>query len=199
MYIIREGKREKQSTKGFQVNKIVDFLMNASGCSFANVTTETDPINHTKANDAAFAVLFGSHESIKKIGNRNVSIGNTYEDAVNNRLDKVGEESTFVVDTQSRAWSEKVTNGLVRHKTSGEYYLEYYYLNANESTCEFVWENGDSLTEAELALVKPLFKKPSVSKKQEEAGLDKKDQVKVNLVKIENVRCLKAFGETIYN
>lgn len=191
--------REKQSTKGFQVNKIVDFLLNTSGCSFAHVVTETDPINHTKKNDADFAILFPSHSGIKKIGKRNVSIGNSYETAVNNRLDKVGEESTFVVDTQSRAWSEKIKDGLVRHKTTGEYYLEYYYLNANESTYVYVWENDFHLTEEELAMAKTLFKKSYSSKKQEEAGLDKKDQVKVNLVKIENVLEISAFGKTVYN
>jgi hypothetical protein len=178
---------------------IVNFLMNASGCSFANVVTETDPINHTKKNDATFSELFPGRVSIKKIGLRNVSIGNKYENAVNNRLDKVGEESTFVVDTQSRAWSEKIKDGLVRHKTTGEYYLEYYYLNANESTSTYVWENEFPLTDEELAMAKPLFKKSYSSKKQEEAGLDKKDQVKVNLVKIENVRKISAFGETVYN
>lgn len=181
------------------MNKIVDFLMNHTGSSFAHILTETDPINHTKKNDASFKIMFSEHTQIKKIGSRNVSIGNNYQTAVNNRLDKTGNESNFVVDKQSREWSERITEGLVQHKDTKEFYLEYYYLNANKSEYKYVWENNVELTEGELTLAQSIFKKVYESKKQAEAGLDSEEQVKVNLVKINNVRCIKAFGETVFN
>jgi hypothetical protein len=199
MYIICMEKIKINQNERDNMNQIVTFLMNHSGSSFAHILTETDPINHTQKNDASFAVMFPSHTMIRKIGSRNVSIGNNYQTAVNNRLDKTGNESSFVVDKQSRDWSERLTEGLVQHKTTKEFYLEYYYLNANESEYKYVWEDNSPLTEGELTMVMSIFKKVYESKKQAEAGLDKEEQVKVNLVKIDNVRMVKAFGETVYN
>ena len=181
------------------MNKMIDFLMNVSGCSFAHILTETDPINHTKKNDNLFAVLFANHQQIKKIGSRQISLGNNYGTAVNNRLDKTGNESNFVVDKESRSWSERINEVLIQHKTTKELYLEYYYLNANESEYKYVWEDNTELTKDELEKARELFKKIYESKKQSEAGLDIEEQVKVNIVKIDNVRCIKAFGETIFN
>ena len=85
------------------MNNLVEFLKNKSGVSFANIQTETDPVNHTKKNDALFNSLFPNHTSIIKVGNRNVSIGNNYNTAVNNRLAKTNNEPSFTVDTQQNA------------------------------------------------------------------------------------------------
>jgi len=99
---------------------------------------------------------------------------------------------------EERTWCNRFTNGLVGHKSNGQLYVEYYYLSANKSSSRYVWEDGTQLTDAELTIAKiNLFKPISVPKKQMEHGLTEENIVKINIVKIENVLSLHAFGEKI--
>jgi hypothetical protein len=180
------------------MNAIEALLLKNQGVSFATITTTTNPIDKTKKAQIAFKDMFPEHSAVVKVGRRQVSIGNNYQKAVNNRLEKCEKSPDFIADQQSRAWSRRLSEGLIQHKESAQLYVEYYYLSANKSVYVYQWENGTELTEQELAMVKPLFAKSSSSKKQEEAGLDADDQVKVNIVKLENVVSIKAFGQEVY-
>jgi hypothetical protein len=176
--------------------KIIDLILkNKNNHSFAHIITKTDPINHTKKNDSLFNQLFPNHSQIIKIGKRNISIGNNYSNAINNRLTKIGNNPDFI--PTPRPWFQRIDNSAIgTHQTTNQMYLEYFYLSANKSTYSYTWETGIELTEQELTQAKLIFTKSYPSKKQEEAGLNPDQQIKINLVKIENIISIKAFGET---
>jgi hypothetical protein len=167
----------------------------AGRCSFANIITVTEP-KLTKKSRTTGATLNETfnHSRIIKIGERQVSIGNCYETAVNNRGEKLGLDN-FDFTASPRTWGSRVENSaIIEHKN--EYYLEYFYLNANKSTYKYVWENGDELTQEELSIAKIDFLPVNNgSNKQAEAGLDKEEQIAINTVKIDNILSIKAFGK----
>lgn len=181
------------------MNAITNFLMNAKGCSFGHIMTATNPCRPSAKCQRELEEMFPGHSKIVKVGYRNVSFGNSYANAINNRLDKKDVEDTKEFVAQERTWAERVNSFLVSHKDSGQMFVEYYYLNANKSSYVYKWEDGTELTKEELDKARTLFKKSSPSKKQFEAGLDEEEQVKVNIVKEENVLEIHAFGKTISN
>ena len=167
-------------------------------CSFANIVTKTNPCRTSQKSKNLLCQLFPNHTDIVKMGSRNVSIGNTWTTAINNRIEKSGAIDGIEYVPEQRTWAERITNGLIAHKENGQMYVEYYYLSANESSYEYRWEDGSLLTKEELEIAKrELFKPISAPKKQMEHGLDKEDTIKINIVKIENVVSLHAFGEQI--
>lgn len=175
------------------MNPIEKMLRENTGRSFAHIETVTDPCKTSKKVQSIIVNM--GHRKIFKIGSRNVSIGNSYENAVGNRLEK-NDQNRENFKAQPRAWAERINQGLIRHKDSGQLYFEYYYLSNAPTTSKFVWENGVELTEEELAYAKEnLFKKSSSSAKQSKAGLSEEQQVRVNIIKIQNVRSIKAFGK----
>jgi hypothetical protein len=171
--------------------------MNVTGSSFGHIVTKTNPCRPSAKCQRELEEMFPGHSAIVKMGMRNVSFGNSYSKAINNRLDKKEGVDTKEFVAQERTWAERVNSFLITSKKSGEMYVEYYYLNANKSTYVYKWENGTPLTEEELTKAKTLFKKSSSSKKQSEAGLDEEEQIKVNIVKEENIVSINAFGKTI--
>lgn len=180
------------------MNAITNLLTeNKNQCSFANITTITNPCKPSKKTTQAILDL--GHKEIKKISSRNVSIGNKYQNAVQNRLEKNNvPRETF--QAQPRPWATRITQGLIQHTENKQLYIEYYYLNANKSTSKYIWEDGTELTKDEFQFAKiNLFKSHSTSKKQEDAGLTEDQQVKLNIVKMENVISIQAFGKYVYN
>ena len=172
-------------------------LNNGKQSSFANILTATDPVavKKSRATKLTLNETFPGHSSIVKIGSRNVSLGNKYATAVNNRLEKAGVDNAEFV-AAPREWLERIEGTpLCQHKESGQLYVEYFYLNANKSTAVYQWEDGTTLTEEELTKAKEFFSVPSKSIKQIDAGLTEEETVKINIVKIDNVVSLKAWGE----
>jgi hypothetical protein len=170
-------------------------LSMAGKCSFANIVTVTEPklTKKSRTNGLTLQEMFG-HSHIVKVGERNVSIGNQYENAVVNRGNKVGIDE-FDFTASPRTWGTRIDNSaIIEHKN--EFYLEYFYLNANPSNYQYVWEDGSTLTEEEMAIVKVDFLPVNNgSRKQEESGIDKEDQVIINTVKIDNILSIKSFGK----
>lgn len=176
-------------------NKIINHLLKISNHTFAHIDTKTNPCKTTKKVQQMIVDM--GHESITKIGSRNVSFGNNYNNAVGNRLEKNGlDRETFIA--QPRPWAERINECLIQHKENGQVYVEYYYLSNAPTTSKYIWEDGTELTEEELSYAKEnLFKKHYASVKQAEVGLTEEQQVKVNIVKIENVISVSAMGEKI--
>lgn len=112
----------------------------------------------------------------------------SYENAVNNRLEKQGSESNFVA--QSLPWGRWfVDNLLIEHK--GELYLRFYgYKGAQSETTYFV--DGRDATETETALIKAYKAQRSHnSNTQSEAGLDD-NQVSPRNKNVKDIICLTA-------
>lgn len=178
------------------MNPIEQMLREEQGHSFAHIETKTNPCKTSKKIQSLIDEM-GHHEIIK-ISSRNVSIGNSYQTAVQNRLIK-NNQNPETFEATPRSWATRVSPGLIQHSESGQMYVEYYYLSAAPTTSQYVWENGEQLTTEELQHAKEnLFKKHSPSAKQANAGLTEEQHVKVNIVKLENVTLLKAFGRTAW-
>jgi len=178
------------------MNPIEQLLREETGHSFALIKTETNPCKTSKQTQQQIQQL--NHTKITKISKRNVSIGNSYQTAIHNRMIK-NELNPENFSAQPRTWATRINQGLIQHKETKQLYVEYYYLSINPTTSKYYWENNQELTPAELNYAKEfLFKPISQSKKQTEAGLNEQQQVKVNIVKIENVTYMKAFGRSAW-
>ena len=109
----------------------------------------------------------------------------SYESAVNNRLEKQGDERAFkALSLPFGKWF--ITNLLIAHK--GEMYLRAYTFKGGViETTYFV--DGRAATPEETALIKAYKAQRSASARQEEAGLTE-NQVKPFAVKVSNVLSL---------
>jgi hypothetical protein len=144
--------------------------------------------------------MFPGHSRIDKIGNRNVSFNNSYVNAIKNRIAKKNDVDKSEIEyiPAPREWMQRIDNSAIcQHKENGQMYLEYFYLNKNKCSYVYKWEDGTELTKDELTKAKNLFVKTSPSKKQNDAGLDNEEQIKVNIVKMENIISVNAFGQSI--
>ena len=133
--------------------------------------------------------------TIKKYSYRVVSLGNQYEKAVNNRLKKEGKEQGFEAKG-SYCISASDNNILYRHKMKDQFYVRYYSnLCHTHKVVVFYYDaNG-------VEIPKELFYKLQaeyfpLSKSNDNQGLN--NEVKVNNVKIENLKWLKR-GDFIHN
>jgi len=176
---------------------ITTFILSHAGeCSFANITTRTNPVKVKKSRNTGMS-LFDTfaHNAIIKMGMRNVSIGNTYGTAVNNRIEKLN--ITYDFTSMPRVWGKRIGNSaIIEHKEKT--YLEYFYLNANKSEYKFIFDDGTELNAEQLhkATLEFFATMPSRTR-QTDAGLNPEDQVLVNDIAVENIQELHAFGEII--
>lgn len=163
-----------------------DSIKEFSGNSQATIELVTKPKCTVKSRltKEPYEEIF-KHGAIVCASRRYVTIGNTYEVAVNNRRAKEGKEKDFEAD--SLPWGEWVPGSKILIQHNGNTYLRVYYLSANskKSTKDYYFENGEHLPEELIPRLEAEFL--PVEKENEKQGLEKEDQVIVNTVKLSGI------------
>lgn len=159
------------------MENLVSMIESVKGCQFANITYVADGGIPQK--------VLGKGVIVSKIISTNCQLNYSYENAVNNRLKKQGDEKNFV--SQSLPWGQwLVPNKIITH--NGALYLRYYDV-ANAETKSLWFVNGRPATAEEFAKILEYLrekKAKSESKTQTAVGLVE-NQVKPKVVKFENI------------
>lgn len=164
---------------------LYEMLKSLTGCKIAHVTFLT-PVSI----GVRYAANTGLSRNVTKRWEGEVQLNYSYENAVNNRLEKQGDERSF--KAKSLPWGEwDMPNKTIIHK--GEYYMRYYLFNGNKPKVEYLVD-GRPATEEEVALIKGA-KKPKESKRQADAGLSE-NQVSAQAIMFSNILEVRVDGQT---
>lgn len=167
----------------FAVSSLMTMVMNLIGCVFAHLTTETT---------VKIPKKYGISGVVTKVVSKVVQLNYSYENAVNNRLEREGKDRDFTA--QSLPWGVWfVTNKIIAHK--GKFYLRYYDYNNNVLNKAY-FVNGEPATDEQLAIIKE-YEKAS-NKPSNTQGLSEAHEVKPLVVAEENIIALKC-GEIDYH
>lgn len=158
---------------------LMNVLANLKGGTIATLTslTEVDMPN----------ILGGK---VYKWCKQSVQVGSSYENSVNNRLERLGYYRNF---TSGRLrWGRwLVLNRIIVHR--GQYYARVMKVaNTNEQVIYFI--NGRQATQAESAIIKR-YDTLTFSQRQAHYGLTNR-QTQVRNYHIENILALTAEGQT---
>lgn len=163
---------------------LFDFVSEIKGCQFATIETLTSLDKLPKKLGLGV---------VTKHSKRQVQINYSYQNAVNNRLQKQGNDNTF--QTEPLRWGQWVKgqeNKIITH--NGEYYLRVYtYKGASVQNTYFV--NGNLATAEQVKIITEWEKsqhKPSA--RQAENGLTE-NQVQPSSPKFSNILSLKVNNE----
>ena len=154
---------------------LYDLLKEVKGCQFAHVVLKTKVGVPKKLGLGV----------VEKVFDGNVQLNYSYENAVNNRLEKKGLQSDF--DALSLPWGDwEIPNKIVSYK--GEQYMRYYLVKCSDDNkkpkVRFL-VNGRDATDSEIDTIKPYVNK-SYSKRQAAKGLTE-NQVSARVVEFCNV------------
>ena len=154
---------------------LYDLLKEIKGCQFAHVVLKTKVGVPKKLGLGV----------VEKVFDGNVQLNYSYENAVNNRLEKKGLQSDF--DALSLPWGEwEIPNKIVSHH--GKQYMRYYLVRCSDDNkkpkVRFL-VNGRDTTDSEIDTIKPYVNK-SYSKRQAAKGLTE-NQVSARVVEFCNV------------
>ena len=140
--------------------QFAQILADQKSCTIINVIANTE-VKMNKTNNPYFG-------RVTKLSIERMQFGYSYQNAVNNRLDKVGEEKDFIAD--KLVWGEWLyPNKVITHK--GALYMRTYNMKNAEYRC-FYMVDGRKATPQEIAEFTPFIQKSSsFSKKQAESGL----------------------------
>lgn len=133
----------------------------------------------------------------------NVALGYTYENVVNNRLDRKGLESNFESEKpKGKSWLE-FPYLLVSDKDNTQQYLRTT-MRKNSKIDNIYLLDGKIVNNLDIInQIKQWLPKPSTSAKQETFGLTEEEQVIVRDFKVENIVSLmqgeKNYTNDIYN
>lgn len=168
------------------VQSIVDFLNGLKKGVFGiTLVAQTEPKMNKRGNQ-----YFGRVTKVTRL--TNVAIGYSYENTINNRLERAGIEG---IDFQTEApkgrhWVEGYENILLQsNKNSEQYYLRTTMRANTKAVVEYLVDNRPA-TEQEINEFKVFFPKQSSSLKQAEAGLEDSEQVVVRDYKLESIQSL---------
>ena len=166
------------------MKNLVNLIENVNGCQFANITFVSD--------SGIPQYVLGKGNKVSNITRMDCQLNYSYENAVNNRLEKQGDERVFVA--KSLPWGEWVEgqeNKLILHKDS--LYLRYYEVqNAKRATIWLV--NGRTANAEEFRKIMDYLKsKKDNSNTQSNVGLVE-NQVKPRTVKVSNIIRLAVNG-----
>lgn len=130
------------------MKKLFETLMNAQNGQFITIKTRTDVKLNKRGNPLKDA-------KVEKISTRNCQWGVSYANSVNNRLEKNGEERTFVAE--SLPWGEwKVANKVIEHK-GAIYYRFYVVKNAKVESTYYV--DGKEATPEQMFIINQFMPK----------------------------------------
>lgn len=158
-----------------EIKNFVVAITNISGCKIATITTKTLVKVPKK---------YGLSGEVTKITHKQVQVGYSYQNAVNNRLSKEGKNTDFV--SEPLPWGEwLIPNKLITHKGS-IYFRLYDFKGAQNDKMYFV--SGNKATEEEVNVIKAYENSKSSSSKQ---GLTAENEVRPTAVNIDNVLTFK--------
>lgn len=168
------------------VQSIVDFVSGLKKGVFGiTLVAHTEP-KMNKTNNP----YFGRVTKVTRL--TNVAIGYSYENTINNRLERAGVENTdFKSEApKGRHWVEGYENILLQsNKDSEQYYIRTTMRKNTKASVEYLVDNRPA-TEEEINAFKEFFPKSSTSTKQTEAGLQDSEQVVVRDYKLESIQSL---------
>lgn len=172
-----------EKINNFAVSSLMTMVMNLIGCVFAHITTETT---------VKIPKKYGINGVVTKVVSKVVQLNYSYENAVNNRLEREGKDRDF--EAQKLPWGEWfVANKIIAHK--GKFYLRYYDYNNNVLNKAY-FVDGRPATADELVIIKE-YEKAS-NKPSNTQGLSEEHEVKPLVVAEENIISLKC-GEIDYH
>ena len=164
------------------MKNLVKNLAEIKGCVFGTITYVADGGVPQK--------VLGKGMVITKIVSAQMQYNYSYENAVNNRLEKQGNEGNF--KAKELPWgSWLIPNKIITHKD--KLYLRYYdYKGADKSSVWFV--NGRVATAHEMELIVTYLRsKDTTSKRQAEHGLTE-NQVKPKAIPMDNIIAINVGG-----
>ena len=121
-----------------------------------------------------------------------VTIGTSYEKAVNNRNERINGSRDFVAE--SLPWGQwEIANKVISHK--GNYYLRYYK-NRNTITTRTLYVGDRLATVEEVKIINAYYKSSGSnnSNRQSYIGIDSAEQVHPRVTNIVNIVRIK-FGD----
>ena len=161
---------------------LYNIIANLKGCQFAHIVTLTE---------IAIPKKWGIVGVVTKHFDGEVQINYTYENAVNNHLEKQGNDRTFV--TTSLRWGTwEIFNKIIAHK--GAKYVRYYLCKTNNAPKVEYFVNGRPATASEITIIAK-YDQDNVSLRQLAEGLVN-NQVFPKAINFENVLSIKVGGQT---
>ena len=159
----------------------LEIMNGVKGNTIANVTYVTDGGIPQK--------VLGKGNKVTRITKLGVQLNFSYENAINNRLAKAGEEANFESDDLKWGeWLNGYTNKVITYK--GKLYLRFYQMKNNKG--QHLWlVNGQTANAEQFAKIMAyLSTRDLSSKRQTEAGLVD-NQVMARALAVENIISLR--------
>ena len=163
---------------------LIKMVSELKGCQFASMTYE----NEVKCKVAVKKQL---GVITKLVELRNIQIGASYENAVNNHLENIQGIPDFKsFPLPFGEWVVGQENKLIEHK--GQLYLRFYEVR-NTTTKVTYNVNGVPATQSQVQLIEEnLYASSSYSNRQAEYGLtEQEDQVEPRVIRVDNILTLK--------
>lgn len=158
-------------------------ISNVEGCKFAHIRTETV---------VKIPKKYGIFGEVKKICDKRIQINYDYETAVNNRRKREGKEPNF--KAQSLPWGTWVIdNKIITHK--GNIYLRTYDFKGGLIDKTYFVE-GCLPTADELKIINEY--EQSKNKASNTQGLEEENEVRPNVVNVENILYFKCGNEEFH-
>lgn len=171
--------------KAMSFSEFISYVESIKGCQFGSIETITN-VRMNKTNNPFYG-------RVKKHSIASIQINYSYENAVNNRLEKAGNERTF--KSGKLTWGEwLIPNKVIINK--GKYYLRTYEVNGSKPNVVYLIDDRKATIE-EIEQFNQFIQTSESSKKQENEGLEKEKQVKPNNPEFSNIKRIKINGMTI--
>lgn len=136
--------------------------------------------------------VLGKGNKVTKVCRMDIQLGYSYENAVNNRLRKQGDEATFEAENLKWGhWVDGFENKLIEHK--GEYYLRYYHMRNADMECKWMINGVVASSEQVRKIMDYLTANKQTSNRQAECGLVD-NQVVPRAVKVSGIIRLAVNG-----
>lgn len=168
-------------------------MQNTSILALMESVTRNTIANITYISDGGIPqFVLGKGNTVIKVCRMDCQLGYSYENAVNSRLHKQGDEATFVAEPLKWGkWVDGFENKVIEHK--GSLYLRYYHMRNADITS--VWLVNGAVANAEQfrRIMDYLSSKKKGSDRQAEVGLVE-NQVQPRAVKVENIIRLAVNG-----
>ena len=163
---------------------LISVLANLKGGTMVYLTSLTDV-------DVPFYYCLGK---VQKFCRQSVQVGCSYENSVNNRLERKGFNRAF--RSSHLPWGRwLILNRIIEHR--GKYYARFYKTaNSNPQIVYLV--NGRAATPREARIIKMYDSLRTFSRRQSMYGLSRMEQTNVRNYELTNIISISAEGET-YN
>lgn len=159
--------------------QFINFIKSIKGCQFINLIALTDADMYLRNNPYKGRV--------QKHITATLQVNYDYEKAVNNRLQREGNEPAFEAYSLPWGhWLEGMVNKVLEHK--GKHYLRTYLMRNNPHLEVVYLLDGKPVSENEYNLIKEFLKPSSTSNRQTQHGLDDELQVKPRTFSFESIK-----------